>query len=270
MSLGLWSCRKDKIEPEVEAVFNTYLHLSHTRTGTNPKIDSIAERINYSKYDMLWLGGDLAYLTSKNEATIQYVDSIFGLSKLTTLWALGNHDYSNLNRIEDYTNRKPYYAYHQNGITFLVLDTQENASQVLGDQKVFVDQVLDTISCTTSHLVVLHHKLIWMYGDSYLEGESDVISNGPIGTCDYCINPNNFYADIYPKLVKIKAQNTDVICIGGDIGKKAKSFSYQTEAGISFLASGINAGDDGNVGLVFSHDITNKLLTWSFQSIESL
>ena len=203
----LTACSKEdedflKPEPEIKK----YLHISHTRTNSNPYIDSLAEQLDYTKFDMLWLGGDLAHLTSVDEATITYVDSVFNIGDENTLWALGNHDYSNLNRVTSYTNRSPYYSYHKNGITFIVLDTQDSLSNIIGAQKAFFESVVDTMQ-QSSHLIVLHHKLFWMYGDTYLESQISAVANGGLGSCFYCINPNNFYQDIYPKLVEVKQKD---------------------------------------------------------------
>ncbi len=259
------SCRKDN---KVEYI-NNYLHLSHTRTDANPDMDSIVETIDYSKFDMLWLGGDLASVTSIDDGTMIYVDSIFDLGNSNTLWSLGNHDYGDMNRIETFTNRPPFYAAHKDGITFIVLDTQESASSIIGLQKDLFESVVDTIE-ESSHLVLLHHKLIWMYGNADLEPQADTISNGILGDCSYCINPNNFYPDIYPKLLDIKQKGIDVICIAGDIGKKESEFEYLTPEGIYFLASGVKAGELDNKALLFTHDVTNKSLYWEYKLTSDL
>ena len=110
-------------------IIEHYLHIAHTRTNSNPEMDSIAEIIDYSKYDMLWLGGDLAKHTSINDEAMIHVDSIFDLGNSTTLWALGNHDYTDLDRVSDYSKRPPFYSFHRNKITYVVLDTQELCQQ---------------------------------------------------------------------------------------------------------------------------------------------
>ena len=265
----LFSCHEDDKEISVDAVVVQYLSIAHTRENTNPFMDSSAEQIDYSKYDMLWLGGDLAYLTSVDDVTMSHLDSILNFESSTTLWALGNHDYSNLERIQNYTNKPPYYSTNRNGITFLVLDTQDSLSNIVGMQKELVEDVLDTIQ-NSSYLVVLHHKLIWMYGNPDLETQMSTIPNGDFGNYFHCINPNNFYDDIYPKLVDVTKRGIEVICIAGDIGGKAKQFEYITDDGIYFLASGIDAGKKGNLALVFNHDVSNKKLEWEFVSIENL
>ncbi len=266
----LFSFEEDEIvEPTNIIETKNYLHISHTRTKSNPYMDSTVEMIDFSKFDMLWLGGDLASLTSLDDYTMSHVDSIFDIDNSNTLWALGNHDYSNLDRIQEFTNRPPFYSFHKNGITFIVLDTQDSLSNIIGLQKDFFDGIVDTIQ-ESSHLIILHHKLIWMYGNTELEPQISTISNGYFGDCFYCINPNNFYSDIYPKLLKIKQKGVEVLCIAGDIGFKVNEFEYITSDGIYFLASGINFGGDENKALLFTHDIANKKLTWNYELITDL
>ncbi len=264
--LSFSSCKKGKV---IVAEIKEYLHVSHTRTNSNPDMDSVVEQLDYKKYDVLMLGGDLAQLTSDDDTTMQHVDSIFNIGNDNTLWSLGNHDYTDLARVQSFTNRSPYYAYYKNGITFIVLDTQDSLSNIVSQQKIFFDAVVDTIQFS-SHLIVLHHKLIWMYGDSYLEPQIPSVSNAPVGSCFYCINPNNFYSEVYPKLLSVKSRGIEVICIGGDIGFNAKSFSHKTSEGIYFLASGINAGSNSNKALFFRHDVYNRKLIWEFKLLSDL
>lgn len=263
------SCSKDKLHEEPENITVNYLHISHTRRDTNPSMDQTIEAINYSKYDMLWLGGDLAQATSWDDETIHHADSIFNLSSPNTLWSLGNHDYDSLQRVRAVTNRNTYYAYYKNGICIVVLDTQDSLSNIIGAQKTFFENVVDTIQ-ESSHLIILTHQLIWMYGNPDLEPQIPTVTNGGFGTCFFCINPNNFYPDIYPKLLSVKQKGIEVICIGGDIGFHVKEFSYVNSDGISFLASGIYYADSGNKGLLFTHDVTNRNLSWKFVLIPEL
>lgn len=270
LGMVLTGCKKEAIiEPPNNSITNHYLHISHTRTNANPFMDNMVERVDYSEFDMLWLGGDLAYLTSNDDLTMSRVDSIFDIGNPNTLWSLGNHDYSDLSRIQAYTSRPASYTYHDHGITFIVLDTQDSLSNIVGGQKALFDSVVDTLQ-TSSHLVVLHHKLIWMYGDVELEPQISLVSNGGLGDCFYCINPNNFYTAIYPKLTEVKQRGIEVLFIGGDIGFHAKEFEYTTPHGIHFLASGIAAGDEDNKALLFSHDLTNRQLTWQYKLISDL
>jgi hypothetical protein len=247
----------------------SYLHLSHTRTNQNPFLDSKVEIIDFSKFEILLLGGDLAFLTSQNEATMNYVDAVYDLSNENTLWSLGNHDTNSVALVESYTNRMSYYAYSKNKICFLVLNTQDSLSNIVGDQLDFFNNVMDTIQ-ESSHLIILTHKLIWMYSHPILQSQIDSISNGQYGSCSYCVNPNNFYDDIYPRLIEAKVGGIEVLCIAGDIGIKTKEFSFITDENITFLASGIWYNDDGNKALILNHNLVKKELYWEFMLIDNL
>jgi hypothetical protein len=270
--LGLTFCACEKAElvdsasaPEQK----TYLHISHTRTESNPEMDSTVELVEYQKYDMLWLGGDLAQATSLDEETMNYVDDFFDLDNPNTLWSLGNHDYDDLERVKEFTNRPPYYAYHSDGITFMILDTQDSLSNIVSDQKIFFNSVIDTLD-SSSHLIILHHKLFWMYGNGMLEDQISTTSNGILNDCFHCINPNNFYDDLYPRLVEVQQNGIKVICLAGDIGIKVNEFEYRTWDGITFLASGVSWKKSENKALVFYHNVTNRILDWRWEWVTDL
>ena len=261
------SCSNKKVEEEPELAH--YLHLSHTRTNANPLLDATVEKLDFTNYKMLWLGGDLAQLTSADDSTMQHVDRLFDLSNPATLWALGNHDYTDVERVKKFTRKPNYYAYHENGITVVVLDTQDSLSNIVGEQKAFLYGILDSLK-NSSHLVVLHHKLIWMYNHPELAQKAKSISNAEIGDCSYCINPNSFYTEIYPKLVELKKSGVEVLCIGGDIGFNANQFEFETEEGIYFLASGIHANEANNKALLFKHRVEERKLSWEFVPLKDL
>lgn len=255
---------------QVDSVLQ-YVHIAHTRTNTNTKIDTAVLGIDFNSYDMVLLGGDMELSTSSHIKNTSYIDSIFGVSKPTTLWSYGNHDdFSNLQLLQKTTNKKPYYAYYQYGITFLVLHTQDTEPLFSGAQLSLINHVLDTIQ-KSSHLVLLHHKLLWLRDSPDHEFPKSRIANGYIDkTCYSCVNPNNFYTAIYPKLVDIKQRGVEVICLAGDIGRYVQEFEYQTKDGIDFLASGIEYNTSGNKVLMFKHSPKKRSLSWEFISIESL
>lgn len=265
------SCTKDDYKwPGKKILTYQYLHLSHTRTNVNPEIDSLTKTKNLSNYDMLWLGGDMALNTSENATSMNYVNQVFNLSSSKTYFTLGNHDYTNTELIKSYTGRNKYFATYKNGITIMVLDTQDSLSNIVGAQKQMFDTVTDTI-LKSSHLVILHHKLIWMLGISQLESLIPSTSNGAYGDCFYCLNNNNFYSQLYPKLLQVTQKGIKVICVGGDLGFNATSFEHTTGEGIKFLGSGIEYGRDTiNKVIVFYHEPLNKKLSWKFVKLKDL
>ncbi len=269
LSLALFNAHAQIGECPSSPRFQYYLHVAHTRTASNPSMDSLVESIDYSYYDMLWLGGDMTVSSSLDDTTMAHIDSILDVGNENTLWALGNHDYADLERISAYTHRPAYYAYYRDKLTFLVLDTQDSLSNIIDEQLELFTSVTDTLH-TTTHLVILTHKLIWMYGDSYVQTYINSIPNGGFGDCFYCINPNNFYTDLYPKLLELEAKGIEVICVAGDIGFRTNEFAYTTPEGVQYLASGIDAGKNYNQALVFRHDVVNDSLSWTFNLLSDL
>ena len=66
-----------------------YLFLGHTYQWHSPhqKIDSRLEKLNKKQFDQVWLGGDVCSESSKNHATLKYIDEIFNLSNPNELVA---------------------------------------------------------------------------------------------------------------------------------------------------------------------------------------
>ncbi len=262
--LTILSCTK------VDPVVNTsneirkYIHISHTAMEDNSMIHPKSVNIDYTDFDITLLGGDLAHLSSHNNQSMDLINSIFDIGSESTHWSLGNHDYSNPALIESYTKRPSYYTHHENGITFVILDTQKDSCRIRDDQLIMVENVIDTIS-NSSHLIVLTHKLIWMPSHPILDDQITSVSNGQFGDFHYSLYENNFYMDVYPKLVSASNKGIEVICVAGDIGKHTNEFDFKTEEGIQYLASGLNYLSSDDQYLIFDHNITTGILTWEFQ-----
>ena len=116
------------------------------------------ENTDFSKYDMIMLGGDLTWNTSINHESMDYCDSLFTLGSPNTLWTLGNHDRDNLMLINEYTGKQSFYTYYRDSITFVVMDTEQGAtgfqsSYILEDQLEMLKNVCDTISNSTCLIV---------------------------------------------------------------------------------------------------------------------
>ena len=260
------SCTSDKydIKPSEPSPPGpeSFIFVSHVRTNntTIQNCDSIAALIPYRDFQLVLIGGDVTTDASSSLSTLYYIDSIFDIQNEHTLWALGNHDYASVSNVSLVTHRPAYYSYYYKGITFLVLDTQDSLSNIVGAQLQMIKNVTDTIS-ESRHLIVLHHKLIWMWGNSEMEPMIDSITNGGSGSCFWCTNPNNFYPDVYPLLLNAKHKGIDVMCLAGDVGYYTKEYSYTTSDGILFRACGMNTGDADNVAIVFSYYPEMHVLT---------
>jgi hypothetical protein len=261
--LTTFSCAKDNIEIIPLDEIKKYIHISHTRLIDNSAIHPKSTNIDYTNFDITMLGGDIAHLSSHDNQTMDLIDSTFNIKANTTFWSLGNHDYSNPVLIQSYTTRQAHYTHHQNGITFIILDTQKDSCRIINEQLQLVKNVIDTIS-ESSHLIILVHKLIWMPEHPILQDQIATISNGQIGESHYSLYYNNFYEDIYPRLVSASDKGINVLCVGGDIGKYANEFEYTTSDGIQYLASGLNYQSSDDQYLIFDHNLTTEVLTWKY------
>ncbi len=266
------ACQDDEeavIVPIVPQTEFEILHIAHTRMANNVVFNPDINRVDFSQYDLRLLGGDLAYTTTTDYETIDSLDRIFDFSSPATLWALGNHDYDDLDLVTEFTKRPAYYTHHQNEITYLVLDTQDSLSSFVGEQLEMINNVADTIS-ESEVLIVLTHKLIWLLDDGELEANIDSIPNGVPGACFYCLNPNNFYDAVYPRLKEVKEKGIEVICLAGDLGRYTPTFEHETADGIHFLASGMELDEPGNTVLLFNYNSEKDELDWEFKLIEDL
>ncbi len=250
-----------------------YLLLSHTRMldTVNQKVDPRLEQINFKAFDLLFLGGDITEETSKSPGTLTYLDSLFDLKSPNTLWALGNHDNTNLDNIRQATHRPITYTYYKNGITFVVLYTQEKEDwicTITGDQLKMLQNVTDTIS-ESSHLVILSHKLIWLWKHPELKKHT---GKGYYDwSCNYRIHETNWPTDILPRLRAVQKKGIQVICLAGDIGNNVREFEEHTKDGIYYLASGLCALEgkrNESKILLFEHDLDRRNLTWKFVNLD--
>ena len=287
-----FSCKKNLNENIKE-----YLFLGHTYqwgVKENNRIDYRFDGFDFGKYDQIWLGGDMAARANEKLATLNYLDSIFDLSASTTHWALGNHDVKHgpLSQIESITGRKNYYTSTFDGISLVILNTNEyhhplytpkpDECDMLEGQLRMLENIVDTIQ-QVSHLVVLHHHALLtneMTGDTLKMNMIFNLYNEDVRVD--CANKFTFENKIYPLLEKIQAKGIQVVLVSGDLGQRSKSFEYKTKEGIWFLGSGINNSAVDNYLpeyvtdtspdkiLVFEHDIKQKSLTWKFVLFDDL
>ena len=223
-------------------------------------------KIDFTKYDVTMLGGDLTYSTGKDSATLAYCDSLFNLGNLNTLWSFGNHDVQTGNRslIKKFTGRESYYSYNRNGVTFLVLDTELNASSfsrtfIKGDQLKMVETVCDTIS-DSGVLILLHHRFMWMINSDYFKSRL----TDSIAASSRSLDTTNFYSDIYPLLQKVKNKGISVLVFGGD--RSNININYSPEDGITFYAARLKSDipDSLNNVIVLTYNTQSKEITSNF------
>lgn len=276
-------CKDDDLPlPEECDTFCNYLFLGHIYEEQNA-VDQRIESADLSGYSQIWLGGDICSETTKEESTLEYLDQLFELGSDQTHWALGNHDIrnGNLEWITSRTGRETYYTHYFNGITLLVLNTNyidSNDCALMEAQTDLIQSVCDTISAS-SHLVILMHNVVW-------GAENGVISSSAYANVNLswipfeCSPPKRFMEVAYPNLLKVQERGISVLCIAGDMGQVAGTYSGINDAGIVFLASGITsetawneqwptAGKRDSV-LVLTHDLLGKKLSWEFIDIDDI
>lgn len=289
----LFACNKDTAtEAPVPVEKNTeYIFLGHIYNKPN-RIDPLLETVDYSRYKGIWLGGDLCSETTRERATIDYLDDIFDLSNEDTHWAVGNHDVrnGNLDWIRSATGRDFFHSQTKDGITIATFDT--NVGHVQGrdatcenrqQQADFLLNLLDTLQ-TSSHLVLLTHWVVW--GQVEPDIPCATLANNCINGFQFlCGNgTSRFPPFLYDKLVALEERGIEVMVISGDGGVYAKQFHRETKEGIDFFISGIFStldrenppmvavGPPVNLNpdsiLIFNHSIEEQQLDWQFVGLD--
>jgi hypothetical protein len=242
-----------------------YIFIPHPRSDDQNHQGSISaiEKIDFSKFDLKLLGGDLAYYTSIDRVSMDHLDSIYDLGSANTLWTFGNHDVANPDLIAEYTGKPRHYAFNKDNITFLVLDTEIGSSgfvssHITPPQVEMIQSVLDTIA-DCRYLILLHHRLLWMIGNDYFSVKID-----SVGESTRQLDTSNFNQVVFPLLQQIKHKGIQVICLGGD--KSKINFIYSPEDSITYIAStmGPEFSDEVNDVVILTHDMIKDTLTWNY------
>lgn len=265
-SLCLLSCSETSIS-ELQEQTARFLYLAHTRLNDNSGLYEKVYDIDFDAYEMLLLGGDMAANSFANPQIIAHLDSVFDLKQKTTLWSIGNHDKTSDARFLKTTGKNKTHAYQTKDVTFITLDSQDSLSSIVGDQKRWLLNTLDTLS--SSSVVVMTHKLIFMNGHPEMDADIEAVCNGRRGDCYHCHNPNNFQSEIVPALTSLIDKGTQVLVIGGDLGYKTSSFEYKDFNGIQYLGNGVWFPKDGNTVLELSKK-PNSALAYRFIPIDSV
>ncbi len=255
---------------------NRYLFISHLRAdGPGEIVQREVERVDFSRYDLLMMGGDYTWNGTALQSTVDYLDAILDLGSPAVLAALGNHDTAHRNYFTAATGRPTYYATQTNGIAFVVLDTTDDGQDILGGELQMLQDTVNTLSNCT-HLVLIHHHLIWLadYAPlAYLYGDER------IGASSATLSGLNFYDDVYPLLLQAVSNGIEVLCVAGDRTGSDLPGSYgefhinhTTAEGIHLLAAGLKEDLPANLrtAIEFEHDVGAGTLTWNFVPLTDL
>lgn len=245
-----------------------FIFVSHPRSEDqiHESIYSELAKIDFAQYDVRMLGGDLTYSTSKDSATLAYCDTHFDLDNPNTLWSFGNHDVQSGHRllIKNFTGRESFYSYARDGVTFIVLDTELDASGfsrtfIRNSQLQMVKDVCDTIA-ESRVLILLHHRLLWMINSEYFKP----MLTDSIAASSRTMDTTNFYADIYPLLQKVKNKGIRVLVFGGD--KTKINIAHSPEDSITFYAARLASDlpDSINNVIVVEYNGKSKSINCNF------
>jgi len=258
------------------------------------RVDPRLEALDFSKFDQIWLAGDVCSRTTESPATLDYLDTLFQLRSERLHWAWGNHDvlFGNTENIIKHTGKPDFYARWQNGFCLLVLNTnlfwyyadvprQENC-EAKAAQLALLKSVTDTIH-DASHLVILHHHALFNeLKKAAPDQPADAFNGNAIPIRATCDSTSDLTKTAWPWLQQVQQRGVQVVLVGGDLGMRAKTFEQQTPEGIWMLGSGINNSVVTSFApdyvssfapdqvLVLNYWRSKRKLDWSFQSLQTL
>jgi hypothetical protein len=243
-----------------------YLFMGHPRSDDRDHeyVLETVEKLDYSEFNLLLLGGDLTWNTSQEFSTLEYCDLIFHLGNENTHLAMGNHDADNIPRLLSYTKKDRYYAFNKNNLTFIVLDTELSTPDISGSQLELIKTVADTIK-SSDYLILLLHRILWMADNEDLAYLMDSVA-----ASTKSLSSSNFFEDVYPELQKVKNKGIPVYCIAGD--RTNLNIEYSKEDSIQFIASGMvgTYPDSSNFTVVLTHIPGEHLLKYDFVALNKM
>jgi len=243
-----------------------YIFIGHPRSDDRDyqHVLKTVEKIDYSKYELILLGGDLTWNTSREWSTLQYCDSIFNLGDENTHLAIGNHDLDDAASLLEFTGKPRFYTFNHNNITFIVLDTEISTPDITGDQLGLIQNVADTIK-TSDYLVLLQHRILWMVGVDDLSHLMDSVAASTRN-----LSRTNFYDEVYPNLQKARNNGVEVLCLAGD--RTDINIVYSPEDSIQFVASGMvgTFADENNYAILLTHNLDSGKLDYEFIALSEI
>ena len=243
-----------------------YLFMGHTRDDNRDyeHVLKTIEKIDYTKYCLTLLGGDLTWNTSAERSTLEYCDKIFHLGSDSTHLSTGNHDLDNLSLLLEFTKKPRFYAITRNNIVFVIMNTEVSSPDIKDEQLAMIQNVADSIE-KADYLVIIHHRILWMVGVPELAYLMDSVAASTKN-----LTHTNFYSDVYPLLQKVKNKGIEILCLAGD--RTDVNITYYPEDSITFLASGMRgtAPDDSNYAIVLTQVLSKDSLEWNYVNLSNM
>jgi len=281
--LSFFAC--DEAPPARRFIFLGHPYDWHHSNRVDPRL----EKMDYSRYDEVWLGGDVCSRTAEEVETMVYLNSVFGFERVR--WALGNHDvdYGPPENVIEQMPHPPFFTEWKDGFCLTVLNTNlfwpypSQPPSLACDEKLAQWQMMLSVADTikeASHWVILHHHAL--FSNLKVNAVGDTVRSfnvNPMTLTATCDSTSNISKVWYPQLVKARQRGVQVVLIGGDVGMQAKEAEFQTPQGIWLLGSGINNSvpkghapdyvkDFGpDKVLVLEYDERSGALSWRFKLI---
>ncbi|MFC1716540.1 metallophosphoesterase family protein [Candidatus Poribacteria bacterium] len=149
----------------------------------------------------------------------------------------GNHDLTDRNLYEQNFG-DTYYHFAYNHELFVILDSELNAGEIIGDQlNFFLDVIRNAINTPEiNNVFILSHKLIWSVNNP----DYQIVFQHLNARSGYADN-YNFKSEIEPTLIEL-SKHRSVYWISGDIGCSwSLPIFYQKDqnSGVTYIATGI-------------------------------
>jgi hypothetical protein len=184
------------------------------------------------------LTGDIVW--SATVADWDGVDQDLQSLGIPVYFAVGNHD---MNDRALFVSRygPTYYRFKHDEDLFVVLDSELDPCNIVGDQMAFLTNTLQ--QSDARYVFVFVHRLIWV-----VEGTPYLMLQDKMNTADGYDFHDNFWSEVVPVL---RAPGVPVYVFAGDIGVTwAQSLFYERDGNVHLVASGMGGSEEENYLMV--------------------
>ncbi|MDE4907725.1 metallophosphoesterase [Methanogenium marinum] len=190
--------------------------------------------INQNNASFIVLTGD-NFRNADNTNIENFIGSFSSKINIPIFNSAGNHDLTNRSLYEKYFGIT-YYRFCYGSDYYIILDSEKNHGEIIGDQLEFLRNSLNEISGSdnVNNVFIFSHKLIWTVKNP----EFQIVYNNLNSQGGYA-NSDNFISCLKPELVNI-SENKQIYLISGDIGRKQSyPIFYHKDDNITYIATGL-------------------------------